>query len=67
MIRDFADDVDTLRIDDRVWGGGLSKAQVIDQFGKNVNGDAVLKFSASEKITIKGMALADLQNDLEIA
>ena len=63
-IRRFNDNKDTLRIDDKIWGGGLSKAQVLDRFGSDAGGDAILDFGDSQKITIEGLSISQLQNDL---
>ena len=64
-IMDFQDNKDTLRIDDALWSGTLSKQQVINQFGNENNGDAILNFGNGQKITIEDMSLADLKNDME--
>jgi len=63
-IKKFNDDKDTLRIDDKIWGGGLSIPQVLDRFGSDVGGDAVLDFGGGQTITVKGMSISDLENDL---
>ncbi len=63
-IMKFNDDKDTLRIDDKIWGGGLSKAQVLDRFGSDVVGNAVLDFGGAQKITIQDISISDLENDL---
>lgn len=65
-IRDFQDNVDTILLDDALWGGGLSVKQVLKQFGSVVDGDVVLDFGKHE-LTIDGLDdLAALRNDIDI-
>lgn len=63
---DFTDDVDTLRLDNALWGGGLSKAQVVAQYAKLVGGNVVLDFG-SDELTLTGVSDASvLINDMII-
>lgn len=63
-IRKFQDDKDVLRVDDKIWGGGLSKAEMLDRFGSDTAGGSLLDFGGGNEIAIRGVSLADLQNDL---
>ena len=63
-ITDFKDDVDLLRLDSALWGGGLTRAQVVAQFAKTVDGEVVLDFGQDE-LTLKGVTDASaLINDM---
>lgn len=65
-IKDFQDNIDTLVIDDALWGGGLSKRQMLDTYASVVNGDVVLDFGTDE-ITIEDFTnINALFNDLTI-
>lgn len=64
LIKGFKDNGDTLQLDDALWTGDLSKAQVLARFGSDTAAGAVLDFGGGDEITVKGMTLDDLQNDL---
>lgn len=64
-ITDFTDNVDTLKLDDALWGGGLSKADVIATYASVVAGDVVFDFGSGQMITLTGISdTASLLNDL---
>lgn len=66
-VNDWRDNQDTLHLDDAIWGGGLTVAQVISTFGSVVAGSAVLTFSASAVITLQGLTnLNSLSDDITI-
>lgn len=66
-ITDWTNNEDTLRLDDAIWGGGLSVSQVISHFGEVVAGNAVLTFGASMVITLHGLTnLNSLSDDITI-
>lgn len=67
IITDFADNVDTLRLDDALWSGVRSVAQVLADFaGIDGAGNTTLTFG-SNKITLLGLTDQDLLlNDLSI-
>lgn len=66
-IYDFENDVDTLKLDDAIWGGGLSKAQVIADYASVVNGNTVFNFGDGNKVTILGVTDTSIfQNDIAI-
>ena len=65
-INDFADNQDKLHLDDALWGGGLSKQQVIDMFASVVGGHTVFDFGANE-LTVRMISDPnDLLNDIII-
>jgi subtilisin-like proprotein convertase family protein len=66
-IIDMTDNVDTLHLDDAIWGGGLTIAQVLTNFGEVVAGSVVLEFAPSLSITLQGFAnLTALRDDITI-
>lgn len=65
-IRDFQDDRDTIRLDDALWSGTLTKQQLVDTFASVVGSDIVFDFGA-EELKIKGFTdLSELADDLSI-
>ncbi len=54
-VMDFQDDVDTINIDETLWGGGKTIAQVLADYGTIVNGNAVLNFGGGDKLLILGV------------
>lgn len=66
-ITDWIDNHDTLRLNDAIWGGGLSVEQVLSSFGSVVAGSAVLRFNAAMVITLHGVTdLGTLLDDITI-
>jgi Ca2+-binding RTX toxin-like protein len=64
-INGFVDDEDTLQLDDALWGGGLTEAQVIDIYATEIAGDVLFDFGGGDTILFKGFATkADLIDDL---
>jgi serralysin len=51
----FEDNVDTLRLDDALWGGGRTIAQVLDLAQTNSSGDLVFNFSGTQELVIRGL------------
>jgi len=65
LISDFVDDSDTIQIQDGLWGGGLTVAQMLANFGSIVGGDAHLDFGGADSLIILGVNnLNSLQNDI---
>ncbi|MEL7088090.1 MAG: hypothetical protein AAGL98_06555, partial [Planctomycetota bacterium] len=67
-IRDFQDDLDTIRLDATLWGGGLTVEEVLDLFGSQVNGFTfALDFGDDQILEVRGVeVLDDLANDIVI-
>lgn len=65
----FQDDTDNLVLNDDLWGGGLTRGQVLSSFGSQKSPNAVeLDFGNGDVLTVigPGLALLDLQNDMLI-
>jgi len=66
QITDFRKGQDTLRLDDALWAGSLTPAQVVSQFGSIRQGMVVLDFGDTE-IWLQGVdSLNGLANDIDI-
>lgn len=65
-VRDFEDDTDTLRLDNALWTGNKTVAQVIDAFGTMQGGDARFDFGNGQVVTLVGVTLAQLADDIAI-
>jgi Ca2+-binding RTX toxin-like protein len=67
LIWDFQNDIDILRLDDKLWGGGLTEAQVIATYADDTGGVVVFEFTGGEMIMLLGFATkVDLIDDLVI-
>lgn len=66
-VKDFDDDIDQLRLDDAIWGGGKTSAQVVADFASVVDGNTVFNFGGGQKITVTGVTdTAMFLNDIVI-
>lgn len=66
-ITDWTNDVDTLRLDDALWGGGRTVTQVLADFADVVSGSVVLSFGASLAITLQGVTnINALRDDITL-
>lgn len=67
-IIDFVDNVDTVRLDDALWGGGvLTGAQIVSTYGGVVAGNAVLDFGGGDVLSFIGLATPTaLENDITV-
>ena len=54
-IRDFADNIDTLKLDDALWVGDLSEAEVISTFASDDTGEVVFDFENGNTLTLEGI------------
>ncbi|WP_269846627.1 M10 family metallopeptidase [Paracoccus binzhouensis] len=67
VIQDFRDDVDTLRIDDALWGGGARSMAQILSHASVVDSNTVFDFGNGNTLTLNGLSnIAALQNDLVV-
>ena len=65
IVTDFADN-DLLRLDDDLWSGTLTKAQVLD-FAAVIDGDTVFEFGGGHTLTLEGYtSIAELEAGLTI-
>jgi Ca2+-binding RTX toxin-like protein len=46
---------DRLALNDDLWAGGLTQAQVVAQFARVVDGDVVLDFGGGDRLTLQGL------------
>ncbi|WP_317624732.1 calcium-binding protein [Rhodalgimonas zhirmunskyi] len=67
IVQGFAKGVDALQLDDALWTGSLTKAQVINQFASVVAGNTVFEFGANDITLIGVNSLLGLESDLVIA
>lgn len=67
-ISDFEQGVDTLVLDDGLWGeAGLTHAQVLERYTFVLNGDLIFKFDDGERLEVRDVADAQtFVNDLVI-
>ena len=56
LIFDFTDNVDTLKLDDAIWGGGLTVQQVLDTYADDTSGDTVFDFGGGNILTLFGVS-----------
>ncbi|WP_347267195.1 M10 family metallopeptidase [Paracoccus sp. (in: a-proteobacteria)] len=67
VVLDFRDNVDTLRIDDALWGGGSRSVAQVLQGAELQGGSTVLSFANGHSLTLAGFTnIAALQDDLVI-
>ena len=63
-INGWQNDADTLKLDDAMWGGGLTISQVISTFAQVVGGNIVFDFGTT-KVTLAGFtSLNSLSDDI---
>lgn len=66
-ILDFQNDIDTIRIDDAVWGGGARSVAQVLKSACVVNGDTVIAFGNGHSLTLQNFThIQALANDLAI-
>ena len=66
-IEDFEDNIDTIRLDEDLWGGGLTVRQVIRELGEVTEDGFLLTLNEVDSILIEGVtAQKVLLNDIEI-
>jgi serralysin len=62
----FTDNVDTLYLDDALWGGGAKAASEMLSYARFENGAAVFDFGDGDVIRIEGLRrLEQLADDLD--
>ena len=68
VITDFENDTDVLCLDDSLWSGTKSVGDILNKFGKIVNGDAVFDFGSGDILTVLDVEnLSWFKNDIIIA
>lgn len=63
-IKKFQDDIDTLSLNDNLWTGTRSASKVVDDFGSAVAGGVLLDFGGGQTVTVQGVTLNDLKDDI---
>ncbi|MFK7754847.1 MAG: M10 family metallopeptidase [Sedimentitalea sp.] len=56
VIKDFVKGTDELHLEDTLWTGTLSRAQVLNQFSQVISGDLVFDFGGGETITLEDIS-----------
>ncbi len=65
VLRDFQDDVDEIRLDQALWGGGLTELQVLDTYARDLGANTVLNFGGGDIVILIGVGdVSDLANDI---
>ena len=65
VIRDFQDNIDTIQIDDALWGNAPRSVAQVLQSASVVNGDVVFNFGNGHTLTVENLAsVSALSNDL---
>jgi len=62
-ITDFENDVDTVVLQESIWGGGLTLTEVIADYAKVVRGDIVFDFGADNVLIVEDMSTTGLLSD----
>lgn len=66
IVKDFQNNVDTIRLNDSIWGGGLTKAQMLRKYAEDTGRDVVLDFGRHE-ITFEDVgSIGALADDITI-
>ena len=65
LVATFENDVDELWLDEALWGGGLTVAEVLSAHAVALPGGVVLSFAGgTTAVTLHGITLADLADDI---
>ncbi len=63
----FQDDIDSLLLDDALWGGGLTAAQVAATYATDTGDDVVFDFGGGDMLTLRDVAdVYTVINDIQI-
>lgn len=66
-ISGWEDNIDTLQLDDAIWGGGLTAAQVVSTYAAVVGGSVIFTFSRTNTISLFGFTdIASVADDIVI-
>ncbi|MEM7615020.1 MAG: CAP domain-containing protein, partial [Pseudomonadota bacterium] len=64
QILDFANDADQLVLDQALWSGTLTAAEVVDQFATESGGDTTFDFGGGHELTLAGVGATELIDDI---
>jgi serralysin len=62
-IADFQNDLDTLQLDQALWGGGLTVIEIINTYAQPDSGDTLLDFGSGNTLLLSGLNNPDLLQD----
>ncbi|WP_412553704.1 tandem-95 repeat protein [Shimia sp. MIT1388] len=67
LVQDFTDDMDVLALDQDLWSGTLTAAEVLNTFGTISGSNAVLDFGSGNILTIENVtSLSSLEDDISL-
>lgn len=66
LVRDFENNVDTILINDNLWSGTLSVADVIDTYAVRDGADVVFDFGNGDVLVVENTNFSALSNDIAI-
>ncbi|MCP5072762.1 MAG: hypothetical protein GY947_05625 [Rhodobacteraceae bacterium] len=67
IITNFIDGADSLRLDDAIWGGGLTAAQVVSTYASIVSGELVFDFLNGTSVTLQNWsAIGNIADSIDI-
>ncbi len=64
-ITDFGDNEDTLALDEMLWSGSLTEAQVVAMFASQDGANVVFDFGGGDTIQVNNITTAAIENDIE--
>ncbi len=62
-ITDFQDNIDTIELEQVMWGGGLTATEVVTTFATVVGANTVFDFGGGDVLVVAGVASAAILND----
>lgn len=65
-VKKFEDDIDTLRFDDAIWGGGLTVRQMLNTYATDTGANVKFNFGGGNAVVVEDVArVLDLLDDIE--
>jgi Ca2+-binding RTX toxin-like protein len=65
VVTDFENNLDTIRLDRDLWGGGLSITEVLEEFARQSGANVILDFGDGDTLTVANVAaISHLANDI---
>ncbi|MCH2093766.1 MAG: hypothetical protein MK160_01495 [Rhodobacteraceae bacterium] len=65
IVRDMQDDIDIIRLDADLWGGGLTVQQVLDTYARDTGANVNLRFDDGDIMVLLGVSnISDLADDI---
>ncbi|WP_068112971.1 calcium-binding protein [Tropicimonas marinistellae] len=66
-VMDFEDDIDTILLEEALWGGGLTAAEVLDTYGTQTGSTVLLDFGEDVFVFKNISDINDLEDDISFA